>query len=320
METKKIIITGATGFVGSNLARYFACQNNEVHLLLRSSSDTWRVADIMEDVNVHKADLTAPTDLERVVTSVKPDVILHTAVYGGHPFQNDTDKIFEANLQGTINLVKACRGLDYELFVNTGSSSEYGVKRHPMVETDVCEPGEDYGVSKAAASLYCQMAARRDRKPIITFRLFSPFGSYDDYTRLIPSVIISCLNGCPPRVSSPDFVRDYIYIRDVISAYEKAIETSYRQGPGEIINIGSGKQQTIGDVVKHIVQLVDKNIQPEWGSPGKRQNEPHIWQADISKAKDFLGWKPRYSIEQGLSETVEWFRKNVGLYGGKRLL
>jgi len=320
METRKIIITGATGFVGSNLARNFAEKNNEVHVLLRSSSDTWRIANIMDDINVHKADLTAPAELERIVTSIKPDIILHTAVYGGHPFQDDTDKIFDSNLRGTINLVKACQSLDYELFVNTGSSSEYGVKRQPVAETDVCEPGEEYGVSKTAASLYCQMAARRDRKQIITLRLFSPYGGFDDATRLIPSVIISCLNGRPPRVSSPTFVRDYIYIRDIVSAYEKAIETSPRQSNGEIFNVGSGKQQTVGNVVQHIVKLVDKNIQPEWGSPGKRQNEPQIWQADVSKAESSFGWKPSYSIEQGLGETVEWFRKNVGLYGGSRLL
>jgi nucleoside-diphosphate-sugar epimerase len=235
METRKIIIIGATGFVGSHLTRYFAGQNNEVHLLLRSSS-------------------------------------------------------------------------------------EYGFKRQPMGETDVCESGEDYGVSKTAASLYCQMAARRDRKPIITLLLFSPYESYDDATRLIPMTIISCLNGRPPRVSSPVFVRDYIYIRDIVSAYEKAVETSHRQTPGEIFNIGSGKQQTVGDLVQYIVQLVDKNIQPEWGNPSKRQTEPSVWQADVSKAESSLGWKPRYLIEQGLGETVERFRKNVGLYEGKRLL
>jgi nucleoside-diphosphate-sugar epimerase len=320
METRKIIITGATGFVGSNLARYFVGKNSEVHVLLRSSSNMWRISDIMDDVIVHQGDLTSPSGLERVMTSVRPDIILHTAVYGGHPFQKDTNKIFNANLYGTINLVKACESLDYELFVNTGSSSEYGVKRRPMAETDVCEPGEDYGVSKTAASLYCQMAARRDQKSIITFRLFSPYGSYDDATRLIPSVIISCLNGRPPKVSSPFFVRDYIYIHDIISAYEKAIETSYQQSPGEIFNIGSGKQQNVGDFVQHIVQLVNKNIQPEWGSPGKRQNEPQVWQADIRKAESSLGWKPRYSIEQGLRDTVEWFSKNIGRYEGKRLL
>lgn len=111
-------------------------------------------------------------------------------------------------------------------------------------------------------------------------------------------------------------MRDYIYICDIVSAYEKAIETSHRQSPGEIFNIGSGKQQTVGDIVKYIVQLVNKNIEPEWGSPGKRQNEPLVWQADVSKAESSLGWKPQYSIEQGLGEAVEWFRKNVGLYGG----
>jgi nucleoside-diphosphate-sugar epimerase len=115
-------------------------------------------------------------------------------------------------------------------------------------------------------------------------------------------------------------VSEYIYIRDIVSAYERAVETSHRQSPREIFNVGSGKQQTIGDVVQHIVQLVDKNIQPEWGSPGKRQNEPQVWQADVRKAESSLGWKPGYSIEQGLGETVEWFRENFGLYGGKRLL
>jgi nucleoside-diphosphate-sugar epimerase len=316
METKKIVVTGATGFVGSNLARYFAKQNHEIHLLIRSFSNTWRIADIFDEINVHKVDLTAPLELEKVVSSIRPDVILHTAAYGGHSFQKDTDKIFEVNLQGTINLVKACQGLDYELFVNTGSSSEYGVKRKPMLETDVCEPVEDYGVSKAAATMYCQMAACRDNKPIITFRLFSPYGNYDDSTRLIPSVIISCLNGLPPKVSSPDFVRDYIYIRDVINAYNKAIETAHLQSPGEIFNVGSGEQQSVGDIVKYILQIVNKNIEPEWGSPSKRQNEPLIWQANASKVENSLSWKPRYSIEQGLCETVEWFSKNIGLYGG----
>lgn len=311
-EGKKILITGATGFIGSNLARFFVGQKAEVHILKRTTSNDWRIRDILQEIESHDADLADYNLLKATVLSIKPDVILHTAVYGGHSTQKDSMKVIESNFIGTINLLSACKSIDYERFINTGSSSEYGIKTARMNENDVCEPVEEYGVTKAAASMYCRMLADKDGKPIITLRLFSPYGCYDDASRLIPSAILSCLNQKAPRVSSPDFVRDFIFIDDILDAYARAIAVSMKGG--EIINVGSGQQSTIGDTVNTITRLMGDQIKPEWGNTPKRPNEPKTWEADIGKARELLGWKPLYSMEKGLKKTIEWFNDHRAFY------
>jgi nucleoside-diphosphate-sugar epimerase len=313
-DGKKILITGATGFIGSNLARFYVGQKAEVHILRRATSNDWRIRDILEDIKVHDADLTDYDRLKATVSSIKPEIILHTAVYGGHSTQKDLTNVINANFIGTINLLNACSSIDYERFVNTGSSSEYGIKVARMNENDVCEPIEEYGVTKAAASMYCRMLAGKDKKPIITLRLFSPYGYYDDASRLIPSVILSCLSQKAPSVSSPDFVRDFIFIDDILDAYARAVDAPLKGR--EIINVGSGHQSAIGETVTTIIRLMGDHIQPEWGNAPKRSNEPKKWEADIGKARELLGWAPAYGMEKGLKKTIEWFKDHRAFYEG----
>ncbi len=311
LEGKKILITGATGFIGSNLARTALRHNAEVHVLLREASNAWRIADVLGDLNVHYGDLSDGERVGSVAASVEPDLVFHTAIYGGHPFQGDVNKILDTNFFGTVNLVRACRDIDYELFVNTGSSSEYGIKPRRISEDDTLEPGDDYGVSKAASTLYCRMAAARDRKPIVTLRLFSPYGYYDDPTRLVPSVILSCLNGQSPKVSSPSYVRDFIFIDDVVDAYLRLPGVE-----GGIFNVGSGEQYSVGEVVDRIVGLTGNRVCPDWGNGGKRPVEPAAWQADVTRIRGLLRWAPSHDLASGLERTVRWFKENSGLYGG----
>jgi len=312
LKGKKVLITGSTGFIGTNLVRRFLKIGAEIHILTRTTSNKWRIKDVLKYVNEYCVDLLDYEKLEPIILDIKPEMIFHTATYGGYPFQKDVDKIIQANFIGTVNLVNACKKADFELFANTGSSSEYGVKSKPMTEEDILEPANDYGVSKAAATLYCQAVARREKIPIVTLRLFSPYGYYEEPTRLIPSVVISCLKGINPEVSSSNSVRDFIFIEDVIDAYMKIAEASDING--EIFNIGYGKQHSVGEVVSKIVELTGNYIRPKWGSVSPRANEPNIWQADIAKAKDVLRWEPKYSLEKGLTNTVKWFMENMVLY------
>jgi len=312
LKGKKVLITGSTGFIGATLVRNFLKNGAEVHILTRVTSNKWRINDLLKEVNEYCVDLLDYEKLASIISDIAPEIIIHTAIYGGYPFQKDIKKIIESNFIGTVNLVNACQKVDFELFVNTGSSSEYGIKSKPMTEEDILEPVDDYGVSKAAATLYCQAVARREKIPVVTLRLFSPYGYYEEPTRLIPSVVISCLKGRNPEVSSPNSVRDFIFIEDVIDAYMKVTETS--DIGGKIFNIGYGRQQSVGEVVNKIVELTGNTVRPEWGSVPKRANEPNVWQADITKVKDILKWVPKYSLEKGLAKTVKWFMENMVLY------
>jgi nucleoside-diphosphate-sugar epimerase len=124
---------------------------------------------------------------------IRPNIIFHSAAYGTSAVQNNTQKIFETNVTGTINLIQSCMDFSFDLFVNTGSSSEYGMKEAPMHESDILEPITDYGVSKAAGTLYGRSVAINRNLPIATLRLFSPFGPYEQGSRLIPSLILAAL-------------------------------------------------------------------------------------------------------------------------------
>lgn len=312
LKGKKVLITGTTGFIGANLVKKCLKVGARTYILTRETSNKWRIKNILKDVNEYCVDLLDYKRLETVVSKIKPEIIFHTALYGGYPFQKDVTKIVQINIIGTHNLINACSKVRFNIFVNTGSSSEYGTKDTPMSETDLLEPNNIYGTSKAAATLLCQTKSKSENLPIITLRLFSPYGYYEEPTRLIPSVILACLRKKNPRLSSPEAVRDFTFVEDVVEAYLAAAKTP--NAIGEIFNIASGRQNSIKEIVDEIIELTGNNVQPQWGSIAKRPNEPNIWQANITKAKDALNWRPNYSLHKGLSKTVQWFKANLSFY------
>lgn len=336
----KVLVTGATGFVGSCLTRRLVEMKHkerghtskrgmgtplqtrnvpnygmspiEVHIFTRSNSNTWRIADLLGQVTNHEVDLRDAGMVEKTVAQISPTIIYHLATHGGFAFQKDTSVIIESNLMGTVNLLRACEKTGFDCFINTGSSSEYGLNSKPFSESDMLEPVGDYGVSKASATLFCRSRALERCLPIITLRLFSPYGPWDDPQRLIPYVIKSLLRGESPKLSTPKSVRDFIYIDDVLDVYLKVIKVPVFGG--KIYNVGSGIQFSINEVVFMITKIIGNGLEPMWGKVNRQRPEPCSWVADISKAKTELGWFPSTSLWPGLNKTVEWLRENLKLY------
>lgn len=308
----RVLVTGATGFVGACLTRKLLELGHEMHVFVRTESNKWRIADIVQKLIIHSVDLCDAQDVERAVIAIKPECILHLATYGGFSFQQKVETIYAANLLGTINLVHACEKTGFKCFINTGSSSEYGLKLQSMKESDLLEPLGDYAVSKAAATLYCRSEALQKNLPIISLRVFSPYGPWDDPKRMIPYVISSLLDGMAPSLSNPVSVRDYIFIDDVVDAYLAVIGATIV--PGAIYNVGSGRQTSIGDVVSKIASAVGNGVSPVWGAREIQRTEPDNWVADIIALKSHCNWRPTVSLENGLQRTIEWMKENQSNY------
>lgn len=306
-ESKTFLITGAAGFVGSCIARRLAETNEETHVIVRESSNRWRLNDVLDRVHLHHADLTSADSLRRVVADVQPDVIYHLAAHGGYPHQTNGEAIIHANFLGTWNLLQACADVDYKLLVNTGSSSEYGFKSAPMRETDLLEPNSYYAVTKAAQTHLCQYVARSQQRPIVTLRPFSAYGPYEEPTRLIPTVIRNCFEGRDLTLVPPETGRDFVFIDDVVEAYLRVDRLS--QLGGEVFNVASGVQRTVREAVECLLRLTGAKVKCNWGGMPSRMWDSQCWVADVTRARAALGWSATTSLEDGLAKTVEWHRQ-----------
>lgn len=285
----KVLITGATGFVGANLVRVLLLKPNiELYILTRSTSDLWRLCDCKEAMKeIIHCNLADRMEVFEVLDKVKPSVVYHVATYGGFPNQTDQAQMVQSNLYATMNLLDASIANGVATFINTGTSSEYGLKNQPMKESDLCEPVNFYGITKLAATNYCTMLGRTSQTKVCTLRLFSPYGELEDASRLYPSIVGALSKNERPKLSRPQSVRDFIPIEKVTQVYLDIISADFISG--DIINVASGEQQTIAQFYKLLARKLGKaHIEPIWGEAPPRANEPQMWQADVSKLKALL--------------------------------
>jgi len=309
---KKVLITGASGFVGSCLVRRLLKGNYSIHIITRGVTNLWRLQDVLEDIEIHNMNLLNSDEVAKLASNISIDKIYHLATYGGYHYQNKVEDVINTNVIGTWNLFKEFSKKGIEMFVNTSSSSEYGEKFEPMREEMRVTPNTMYGASKAAGTILCSTYAKINKIPLVTLRLFSPYGYYDAKTRLIPTIITSCLLGEEIKLSQKNSKRDFVFIDDVVEAYLKASELV--NSHGQIFNIGSGIQYTTEEIVSNILNLMGKDAKIHWENNLNRQYEPLFWVSNNKKAYERLKWEPNVDITAGLNNTINWFRDNLQFY------
>jgi len=310
LEGARVLVIGVSGFIGSHLVRRLLDERAQVYALVRKSPVLGRFKEKKEKIIPIQVDLRDFLKVKKVIREIEPHKVFHLAAYVDVSRSFDMiEEVIDINVKGTINLLKALEGIDYDSFINTGSSEEYGDNPAPFREDQAPNPVSPYSASKASTTLFCRMLYKSMGLPIVTLRPFPTYGPGQESNMLIPELIRSIMQDRALKMTSGEQTRDFIYVEDVIEGYIKASVCS--KARGEIINIGSGREYKIKDVANLIVRLMSASITPEMGALPYRPGEAWHFYCDNSKAKAILGWEPRVELEEGLQRTIDWHKERA---------
>jgi UDP-glucose 4-epimerase len=306
LSEQRVLVTGASGFIGANLVRRLLQLGAEVYAQYSSTYQK------IENLPIHrrKTDLCDLKSTKTLVRQIEPSVVFHLAAFGVNQ-TSDIQRAIRVNVVGTANLLQSLLDSRIEQFVHTGTCHEYGEQQGKIRESAPIAPRSVYAATKAASTAICLSFSHQFDFPLAIVRPFVAYGPFaNDYT-IVSAVILHALRGKDIRLSSGLTKRDFVYVDDVVDAYTKVAN---KEVSGEIINIGSGIELFIKDVVKQTLDLMKNPIKPLFGALPDRNGEIWHLQADISKAKRIIGWEPKTPLKKGLERTIEWFTTNKQFY------
>lgn len=306
----RVLITGATGFIGSHLTHKLVGEGFKVGIIKRENSNVWRIRDLINKLSTYNADLRDIHEVSKAISHFKPDVIFHLATYYAVEHKSEEVSLtLDTNVLGTINLLEASKKYNVKLFINTSSCFVYQESKNKLRENTELGPLNLYALTKIQAEQACSFYTEKYGLGTITFRLFPPYGPADHERRLIPYTIKNFFEGKKVKLTTGKQRWDFVYVDDIIDAYFKLLNIPNLPIKHEIFNIGTGNAISIREVISQLKEIIGTSIEPEWGVIPHRSNE--IWYicSDINKAKDILKWQPKIQIlREGLKLTVKWYK------------
>lgn len=307
---KTILVTGAAGFIGSNLVTRLLSEGYQVTILIKSTTNIGRLQKLLPKVKCCYVDLLDFDNLKREMEIIKPLGVFHLAASNIQSGMTAPDEdVVKVNILGIRNLLKALDLVDYNFFINLGSFLEYGPKSEPVNEACPCTPTELYSITKLASTLYGQTVAHNNNKPVVTFRLFTPYGPEIQPGRLVYELITRALRGGDINLTQPNYARDFLFVDDLIDLLLEAKDRA-RDCQGEVFNAGSGQSVALKAVAEEVLKITESRSKINWGSFRQVAYDSQIWQADMNKTFATFKWRPKYSLSSGLSKTINWFENN----------
>jgi len=318
LKGKKILVTGADGFIGSHLTETLVKMGYDVRaFVFYNSFNSWGWLDhspqeIRNQLEVFPGDIRDPHGVKEAMKGC--DVVFHLAALIAIPYSyHSPDTYIDTNIKGTLNVVQAAREIGVEKVIHTSTSEVYGTARFvPINEEHPLQGQSPYSASKIGADQIAMSFYLSFGTPVAIIRPFNTYGPRQSARAVIPTVITQIANGRHQiRLGSLHPTRDFNYIKDTVAGFVEIARSD--RTVGEVINIGSNFEVSIGDVVKIIAGLMGKDIDiitdDQRIRPEKSEVE-RLW-ADNTKAKRLLDWTPRYAgldgFKKGLSETIDWF-------------
>lgn len=300
----QVLVTGAHGFTGSHLTRQLTLAGAKVHALVKRGSNPSNLDDLRGKIEIFEGDVTDSQGLSQACEGI--EYIFHpAAIVPVMDARRDPQRAFQVNSIGAFNVAWAGIKAGAKKMLHVSTCHVYGnVKELPIKETTVPEPGDLYAASKYAAEIYLRPLIA-EGAPIVISRAFAKFGPGQGEQYLIPRIITQLLAGETPKLGSPRPSRDYSHIVDIVKGYMILLE---KGTPGKIYHLGSGKETTVGEVYRTIAKVLKTSIEPVWNDSTRPQDILRLF-GDCSTARDQFGWKPEISFEEGLSDTIEWWKK-----------
>jgi NAD dependent epimerase/dehydratase len=326
-KLKNVLVTGADGFIGSHLSEELVRQGYKVRaFVMYNSFNSWGWLDdvdeeIKNDLEVIAGDIRDPHGIKTAVKGC--DAVLHLAALIAIPYSyNSPDSYIDTNIKGTLNIVQSARECGLTKVIHTSTSEVYGTARFvPITEDHPLQGQSPYAASKIGADQIALSFHHSFGTPVMILRPFNTYGPRQSARAVIPTIITQIANGVKNiRLGNIHPTRDFNYITDTVNGFIAALKSD--NGIGEVINIGSNYEISIGETAQLIAHLMDAELTIETDDIRIRPEASEVerlW-ADNSKALNLLGWQPRYSgkdgLRKGLLETIEWFTQasNLKMY------
>jgi nucleoside-diphosphate-sugar epimerase len=305
----RVLVTGASGFIGSHLTRRLIAEGAEVHALTSTVSSVYptRLLEVRDRITLHEASLVDRGALTIVAADVLPSYVFHLGAYThvGKSWQR-VDECIQVNVQGTVNLLMALEPHGYTRFVNVGTSEIYGDIDVPYRETDAVHPISPYAVSKHTAEEFCRLFATARGWPIVRVRPFNAYGPMQSPDRVIPEIITRALQGQPLTMTLGDQTREFNFAPDLAEGLVQVASTPGLDG--DLFNLGCGHEVSIRDLATLVLDRLGNPIRAQLGALPERPIEIPRMYADTTKTAARIGWRPTTSLEAGLDQTIEWYR------------
>lgn len=321
LARKRVLVTGAGGFIGSHLVETLLEHGAEVRAFVRyNGRDDWGMlsdlpAESQRSIDVVLGDICDPFFVRRAVNGC--DYVFHLAALIGIPYSYVAPSDYVAvNVQGTVNVLQACRDERTPRLIHTSTSETYGTARYvPIDEQHPMQGQSPYSASKIGADKMAESYYNAFDLPVVTVRPFNTFGPRQSARAFIPTAISQALTQEKITMGSLEPVRDLTFVKDTVAGFLAVGLCD--DVLGRVVNLGVGSGHTIGAVVRTLLKLLGKEGMPITQDPSRvrpERSEVARLVSDNSVATETCGWRVKYSLEEGLAATIEWVERNIDKY------
>jgi dTDP-glucose 4,6-dehydratase len=317
---KTVLVTGAGGFIGSQLVESLLRAGARVRAFVRynSRADAGLLRlvppELTGSLEIVAGDLREWQAIRQVVRG--SEIVFHLGALISIPYSyHHPFEVAETNFMGTLNILMACQYLGARRLIHTSTSEVYGTARQvPISETHPLQGQSPYSASKIGADKLAESFFCAYNLPVVTVRPFNTYGPRQTGRAVIPTIISQALANGTIQLGNLSTKRDFTFVSDTVRGFMLAAEA---QGvEGQVFNLGTGAEISIGDVARKVIQMVGRPIRIVVNPERLRPELSEVMRliSDNSRARQCLGWEPEVSLDQGLEQTIEWIRQHSDLY------
>ncbi len=320
-QNKKVLVTGAGGFIGSHLVEELVmCDANVLAFIKYNSRNDWGNLELLdksirENIEIFTADIQDGYAVKKAMK--KRDIVFHLAALIGIPYSYVAPLHYiNTNINGTLNILEACLTENVSRVIHTSTSEVYGTAIYTPIDENHPQRGQSpYAASKIGSDKLAESYYLSYDSPISIIRPFNTFGPRQSGRAIIPTIITQALSGTGKiKLGRVDPIRDFLYVRDTVKGFLAIAES--KKSIGQIINIGSGEGISIGELANTIVKMIGNQTQIEMDEERIRPQKSEVFElvCDYRKAKEMLNWGPKVNLKEGLEKTIQYIKINLSKY------